>query len=49
MQLIFCVCVCVCVSVHVLFAVLQCIFISYYICSQQIILWIKQNLFSEYL
>ena len=40
-----CVCVCVCacayVSAHVLYAVLQCIFISYYICRQQIILGIK--------
>ena len=42
-------CVCACVSEHVLFAVLQCIFISYYICRQQISWWIKQNLFSEYL
>ena len=33
-----CVCVCVCVSVYVVLAVLQCIFISHYICRQQIIL-----------
>ena len=36
-----CVCVCVSVSVYVFLAVLQYIFISYYICKQQIILWIK--------
>ena len=35
------ICVCACVSVYVVLAVLQCIFISYYICRQQIILWIK--------
>ena len=34
---LFYLCVCACVSVYVFLAILQCIFISYYICRQQII------------